>query len=109
MLTAEPDVRFTNVEEIAMVCRHDGPRVTLRYRDGRTERAFVWSATANGWLYLVDLMQPLVDGGTGHQYLTEDKDDVALIELSSGEQDVLSAARSARGEADKGTARLDTA
>ncbi len=99
-LTAEPGVRFTNVEVIEMVCRPDGPRVTLGR--GTDERAFVWSATADGWLYLADLVQPLVDGGAGHQYLTDDKDDVALIELSSGEQDVLNAARSASGGADNG-------
>jgi hypothetical protein len=94
-------VRFTNGEAIEMVCRQDGPRVTLRYSDGPTERVFVWSATADGWLYLADLIKPLADGGAGHQYLTDDKDDVALIELSCGEQDVLSAARSASGGADK--------
>ena len=99
-LTAEQGVRFTNVEAIEMICRPDGPRVTLR--NGTHERAFVWSATADGWLYLADLIQPLADGRAGHQYLTEDKDDVALIELSSGEQDVLNAARSASGGADKG-------
>ncbi len=88
-------MRFTNVEAVEMVCRSDGPRVTLRRGHDTTEKSFVWSATADGWLYLADLIQPLVDGGAGHQYLTDDKDDVALIELSSGEQDVLRAARSA--------------
>jgi hypothetical protein len=95
MLTAEPKVRLTNVEVIEMVCRQDGPRVALRSGDDTAEKSFVWSATADGWLYLADLIQPLADGGAGHQYLTDDKDDVALIELSSGEKDVLSAARSA--------------
>jgi hypothetical protein len=94
-LTAEPEVQITNVETIELVSRPDGSRVTLRQSGSTAERSFVWSATPEGWLYLADLIQPLVEGGTGHQYLTEDKDDVALIELSSGEQDVLSAARSA--------------
>jgi hypothetical protein len=82
-----------------MVCRLDGPRVTLRHSDGTDATTFVWSATADGWLYLADLIHPLVDGRMGHQYLTDDKDDVALIELSSGEQDVIRAARSASGGA----------
>jgi hypothetical protein len=94
-LTAESEVQITNVEAIELVTRPDGPRVTFRQSDAATEGSFVWSATPEGWLYLADLIQPLVDGGIGHQYLTEDKNDVALIELSSGEQDVLSAARSA--------------
>lgn len=88
-------MRFTNIEALEMVRRRDGARVTLRYNGGAAKGAFVWSATRDGWLYLADLIQPLADGGAGHQYLTEDKDDVALIELSCGEQDVLSAARSA--------------
>lgn len=91
-LTAEPEVRFIKVDAIEMICRPDGPRVTLRHNDDTAERAFAWSATADGWLYLADLIQPLADGVEGHQYLTEDKDDVGLIELSSGERDVLLAA-----------------
>jgi len=100
-LTAEPEMRFTNVEAIEMVCRPDGPRVTLRHSDGTDGRDFVWSATADGWLCLADLIQPLTDGGAGHQYLTEDEDDVALIELSVGEEEVVRAARSASGGADE--------
>ena len=92
-LTAEPEVRIVNLGTIEMACRSGGPRVTLRHRYDVTDKSFVWSATAEGWLYLADLIQSLCDGGIGHQYLTEDRDDVALIELSSGEQDVLSVAR----------------
>lgn len=76
-----------------MVLRPDGPRVALRHRDDGAAKSFVWSATAEGWLYLADLIQSLCDGGIGHHYLTEDKDDVALIELSYGEQDVLRVAK----------------
>lgn len=96
VLTAETRVQFTNVESVEMVCRPDGPRVMLRYSGDGHERAFVWSATPDGWRYLAELIQPLCDGGTGHHYLAEDKDDVALIEFSMGEEDVLSAARSAK-------------
>lgn len=53
----------------------------------------MWSATTEGWLYLGDLIQSFCDGGVGHHYLTEDEDDVALIELSYGEQDVLRIAK----------------
>jgi hypothetical protein len=92
-LTAEPEVRIENLRAIEMVHRPDGPRVALRHRDNSGAKSFVWSATAEGWLYLADLIQSLCDGGVGHHYLTEDKDDVAIIELSSGEQDVLSVAK----------------
>jgi hypothetical protein len=96
-LTAEPEVRIANLKDIEMIRRPDGPRVALRYRDGEAD-SLVWSATEEGWLYLADLIQSLCDGGIGHHYLTEDKDDVALIELSSGEEDVLSVARSRLGD-----------
>ena len=85
-----------------MVRRPSGPRATLTHSDGSAEKAFVWSATADGWLYLVDLIQPLVDGKAGHQYLTEGKEDAALIEISSGEQDVIRAARVASGRTGNG-------
>jgi hypothetical protein len=96
-LTAEPEVLFTNVESIEMVGRTGGPRVALGRRDDGTERTFVWSATPDGWQYLAELIQPLCDGGVGHHYLAEGKDDVALIELSVGEEEVLRALRSAHG------------
>lgn len=92
-LTAEPEVRIENLQTIEMVLRPDGPRVALRLRDDGAAESFVWSATEEGWLYLADLIQSLCDGGVGHHYLTEDKDDVALIELSYGEQDVLRVAK----------------
>jgi hypothetical protein len=46
---------------------------------------------------VVELIQPLCDGGVGHHYLAEDKDDVALIELSVGEEEVLRSLRSRGG------------
>jgi hypothetical protein len=88
-LTASPQVRVINVASMQMVCPDDGPRIALRSGDAAGDGSFVWSATAEGWLYLVDLIQPLCDGRAGHQYLTERKDDAALIELSSGEPEVL--------------------
>lgn len=97
-LTSEPKMQFTNVEVLEVVCRPGSPRVTLRHGEDIAEKSFVWSATAQGWLYLADLIQSLADGGAGHQYLTEDKDDVALVELSSGEREVLRAARLAGAE-----------
>jgi hypothetical protein len=65
----------------------------LRRDDATVGKSFVWSATVEGWLYLAELIQPLADGVAGHQYLTEDDDDVAVVELSSGERDVLTASR----------------
>lgn len=92
-LTPSPEVRVLNVASIEMACVADGPRIALRSRDTGGDHAFVWSATVEGWLYLADLVQPLSDGVPGHQYLTEHPDDAGLIELSSGEPDVLRVAQ----------------
>lgn len=94
MLTTEPKMRFTNLTALKLVNRTNGLRVMLRRDDDTTSgKSFVWSATVEGWLYLAELIQPLADGVAGHQYLTEDEDDVAVVELSSGERDVLTASR----------------
>jgi|ERR1700722_20360023 len=94
ILTTEPKMRFTNLTALKLVNRTNGPRVTLRRNDDTAGKSFVWSATTGGWLYLAELIQPLADGVAGHQYLTEDKDDIAAVELSSGERDVVIASRS---------------
>ena len=91
VLTAAPEVEITNLQTVEMTCRTGKPRITFTNDDEAEGKSFVWSATPDGWRYLVDLIQPLCDSKVGHQYLTEDKDDAAVIELSFGEQDVLSA------------------
>jgi hypothetical protein len=96
ILTAETGVRISNVGAIEMAVRPDGPRILLRHQDGGGSGSFLWSATPDGWLYLADLIAPLCDGGAGHHYLTEDKDDVAQIELSVGEEEVLRAVKAGR-------------
>lgn len=92
ILTIDPKARIHNIDAIEMTCRSDGPKVAIRNPDDN-EKQFAWSATPQGWLYQADLIQPFCDGGSGHQYLTDDEDDVALIEVSFGEQDVLDAAK----------------
>jgi hypothetical protein len=92
MLTSDPKVHIAHLDDIEMTSRSSGPQVTLKQRDSDSE-SFVWSATREGGLYLADLTQPLCTEGGGHHYLTDDKEDDALIELSFGEQDVLDAAR----------------
>jgi hypothetical protein len=92
-LTASPYVRVINIAVIEMICLADGPRIAVRKHDTGADDSFLWSATEEGWLYLADLVQPLCDGVAGHQYLTERKDDAAVIELSSGEPEVLRVAQ----------------
>jgi hypothetical protein len=46
---------------------------------------FVWSCTADEWTTLSLLLEPLLER-PGHQYLTDEVDDDALIEVSYGER-----------------------
>ncbi len=80
---------MANVDAITMVRRSAGPAVSLLNSRGSGQQSFVWSATEDGWLHSRDLVQALREAGSGHQYMTDDKDDVALIELSLGEPDLL--------------------
>jgi hypothetical protein len=102
VFTSEPEICLENIGEITLVRRSSGPLVLIRelgtHADSR--QSFEWSATDDGWLHLRDLVQALCEHGAGHQYLTDDKDDVALIELSFGEQGVLDSVRSAQDDAD---------
>jgi hypothetical protein len=77
-----------------MVRRDSGPLVSIRgVGHSDSKQSFEWSATEDGWLHLRDVVQALCEHGAGHQYLTDDEDDVALIELSFGEQSVLDTLR----------------
>ena len=87
VLTADPRVFVAHVDCLEMINRSTGPRVALKRRDADDQVSFVWSATKEGWLYLADLTYPLCAGGNGHHYLTDDKEDDAVIELSFGEYD----------------------
>jgi hypothetical protein len=93
LFTVEPEVRVANVHAIKMVRRPTGPPVSLHKDTNDGQESFVWSATEDGWLHSRDLVQSLCEVGSGHQYMNDERDDVALIELSLGEPDLLSSVR----------------
>lgn len=93
VFTLEPEVRVANVDTITMVRRSTGPPVSLRAEPSDNLQSFVWSATEDGWLHSRDLVQTLCEAGSGHQYMNDAKEDVALIELSLGESDLLRSVR----------------
>jgi len=47
--------------------------------------AFTWEATTGEWATLADLVQPFLQGEAGHQYLTSEVADDALVTISFGE------------------------
>jgi len=56
------------------------------------ENSFMWECTGEEWLRLAELIEPFVEGRSGHQYLTSEVRDDALVEVS-----YLEAAHSADG------------
>lgn len=54
---------------------------TLSERDGH----FDWACTKDKWLVNAGLLEPFRRGTTGHQYLTDEGTDDALVEVSFGE------------------------
>jgi hypothetical protein len=87
-LVSQPDVQITNVEALVLrtVPAADG-RCRL-YRAGESSR-FTWECTSDGWRALAFLIEPFVAGERGHQYLTSEHADDALIEVSHDEPNVV--------------------
>lgn len=49
---------------------------------------FSWTCAAAEWGRLAGLLEPFLQGRTGHRYLTSDRVEDALVEVSYGEHDV---------------------
>lgn len=65
------------------------PEVALKQlADVRAEAEFVWSQDAENWRISATLLTALRDRGSGHQYLTHEDKDAALIEISFEEPSV---------------------
>jgi hypothetical protein len=52
------------------------------------EADFEWEMDEFGWLRAAGLLEPLLRGKSGHQYLSREGHDAALVEVSFGEPDV---------------------
>jgi hypothetical protein len=60
----------------------ESPRNHIRIQDGTRIQ---WTASADEWVTMTYLLDPLLDGATGHQYLTNEGIDDVLVEVSHGE------------------------
>ena len=81
-LDAQPVVTMREpIAELALLLVGQVPAKHLvKTREG----VFAWSCTADEWSRLSLLIEPL-EHQSGHQYLTSEMDDDALIEVSFGE------------------------
>ena len=82
-LEDEPRMRLSNMTTLEMTLSTTDAHKTLwRTRNG----GFVWSCTTGQWRDHIDLLDPFLRGLRGHQYLTDESNDDALIEISFGER-----------------------
>jgi len=79
-------IEVRQISALTLDLRESGADVELR-RIGDESPTFLWTATKDGWQRLADLLKPLSTGQNGHQYLTREGVDDALIEVSLGEHD----------------------
>jgi len=88
-LAGEPLVEIGGVRSLVLRHTSQAEDVVLRQvpaPDGGLD--FVWETDSESWAFAAGLMEPFVTGRTGHQYLTREGIDAALIEVSFGEPQV---------------------
>lgn len=77
-------LRLRSLGELFKVRENDA-RQGLR-RQSSDDESFVWSRTNEGWEYLAELLDGLIQSQTaGHQYLTRFPDEDAIVVVSKGE------------------------
>lgn len=60
-------------------------RAPERHLERQSDGSLMWSCTAEGWRIASLLLEPLLNR-PGHQYLTSETDDDAIVEITFGEQ-----------------------
>lgn len=88
-LAAMPGVNIAGVEAFMLGRLDEQPEVALQSQptDAQAVECY-WNQDASGWRHVAMLMEPFLAGKTGHQYLTREGQDDALLEVSYGESDV---------------------
>lgn len=81
-LLAEGRVQLEGVKSFSLVCVQSRPEKRLQVSTGSN---MTWAGTSEQWKETAALVEPFISGRRGHQYLTDEGIDDALIELSYGE------------------------
>jgi hypothetical protein len=88
-LAGVPEVHIKGVR--ALHLRHVDQPVAPPLRGPTTvvpDAKFDWALDRNGWRRAAGLLEPFLSGRPGHQYLTQEGRDAALVEVSFGEPSV---------------------
>ena len=81
-LAQSPVLALAGVSSLRLARVLEAPRNHTRIQGGTRLR---WTASADEWITMTWLLDPLLDGAIGHQYLTDDGADDVLVEVSHGE------------------------
>lgn len=84
-LSTQPALQLHRISRCELVSVESSPRKRLRRVDDG--QAFEWSCTRDEWATAAALLDPFLAGSTGHQYLTQERLDDAIVEVSYGEED----------------------
>jgi hypothetical protein len=86
-LVSMPEIRIAGVDELKVETVAAQPDIPLMLTAGSGcgGDSFLWRQDALRWAHASMLIEPLLKGRPGHQYLTNEGRDAALIEFSYGE------------------------
>jgi hypothetical protein len=86
-LASMPELRIDGIDELKVETVTAQPDISLTRTagSGYDGASFLWRQDTLRWAHASMLIEPLLKGRPGHQYLTSEGTDAALIEFSHGE------------------------
>jgi hypothetical protein len=86
-LVSMPEIAIEGVDELKVETVAAQPEIPLTRTAGSSgdDVSFLWRQDTLRWAHASMLIEPLLKGWPGHQYLTNEDRDAALIEFSYGE------------------------
>jgi hypothetical protein len=85
-LSAQPGVSFRRLSELELRLAEGQSPKHLWRSDAAPRPHFVWSCSEAEWERHALFLEPFLQGGVGHQYLTDRAVDDAILEVSHGER-----------------------
>lgn len=86
-LAAMPELAIQGVSRLMLMLVAEQPSVVLQVRshEHSGDVECEWRQDSANWRRTAALLEPFLAGCTGHQYLTQEQRDAALVEFSFGE------------------------
>jgi hypothetical protein len=81
-ISSDPRFSLSRFAFLKLRIGKSGDEKHLRKLESAQGKGFVWELDSDGWRDCLDLIEGLFEGGPGHQYLTREGVDDALVELA---------------------------